>query len=141
MVMSFDLVTEKSGVVHIPDSITKLLRFTLNISKLGDSLVIYGSHNRVRGVWKMEHDGSFTKLFSFNTLSTLVRVSAFRMNGEPVIETIKFGESPGLEVYDPHSKRINNLGIHGEEESLFVGSYMESLLLLNYSDGYVFSQY
>ncbi|GJR80455.1 F-box/kelch-repeat protein-like protein [Tanacetum coccineum] len=144
MVMSFDLVTEKFGVVDFPDSIAKLLSFSLSISKLRDSLVIYGSYPEngkpVHGVWKMEHDGSFTKLFSINTLdSTLVRVSAFRMSGEPVIETIKSGEQHGLEVYDPCSKRINNLGIHGEEESLFVGSYMESLLLLNYSDGYVFS--
>nr|GFB60356.1 hypothetical protein [Tanacetum cinerariifolium] len=46
-----------------------------------------------------------------------------------------------LDVYDPCSQQIKNLGIFGElRESFFMGSYKESLLLLDRPDLHIYSE-
>nr|GEX13215.1 hypothetical protein [Tanacetum cinerariifolium] len=55
-------------------------------------------------------------------------------SGEPIVETLKeLGES-SVDVYDPPSEQIKNLEIYGEKGLFFMGSYKESLLLLDHSD-------
>ncbi|GJY03346.1 hypothetical protein Tco_0369286 [Tanacetum coccineum] len=43
-------------------------------------------------------------------------------------------ELAALEVYDPCSERISNLGIYGKKGSFFMDSYKETLLLLDELD-------
>ncbi|GKG34537.1 hypothetical protein Tco_0437233, partial [Tanacetum coccineum] len=63
----------------------------------------------------MEHDDSFTKLFTISTHDDSIRrILGFRKNGELVMETEKnfeIGSENGsaLEVYESCSKGIKNL--------------------------------
>nr|GEZ75162.1 hypothetical protein [Tanacetum cinerariifolium] len=105
-------------------------------SNLVESLVVYGSIY-VRGlescgVWVMQHDSSFKKLFSIG--APCKEILGFK---ESIIETsTNFLFSTTLDVYDPSSQQINNLGISG---TFSMGSYKESLLLLDHSDLHIYS--
>nr|GFA12979.1 hypothetical protein [Tanacetum cinerariifolium] len=131
-------------VVKLPDSLTKVLCSHCSVSKLNESLVVYGSI-KVQGagccgVWVMEHDLSFRKLFSIR--APLYTLFGFRKNGEPIFEIPNADEQfTTLNVYDPCSQKIKNLGISGLAASFFMGSYKESLLLLAHSDLHIYSSY
>nr|GEW08384.1 hypothetical protein [Tanacetum cinerariifolium] len=89
------------------------------------------------GVWVMENDSSFRKLFTIGAPAN--KVLGFRKNGEPIFEIGK--ESPPfttLDVYDPCSQQMKNLRISGVEGSFFMGSYKESLLLLDHLDSHIY---
>ncbi|GJW98386.1 probable LRR receptor-like serine/threonine-protein kinase isoform X2 [Tanacetum coccineum] len=92
-------------------------------------------------VWVMEHDSSFRKLFKIR--APLYKILGFRMNGEPIFELEEADEQfTTLNVYEPRSqqiKQIKNLGISVVGNSFFMGSYKESLLLLDHSDLHIYS--
>ena len=91
------------------------------------------------GVWVMEHDSSFRKLFTIG--AHVSKILGFSKSGEIIFETSK--EFPNvistINVYNPCSKQIKNLGISGVEGLFFMGSYKESLLLLDHSDLHIHS--
>ncbi|GKA76497.1 probable galacturonosyltransferase 7 isoform X2 [Tanacetum coccineum] len=139
MVVSFDLTVKKFKVVDFPDSLTNSLTkdwfLPVSVSKLRGSLIVSG-YTKVEeavhcGVWVMEHDASFRKLFTIG--APIHRILAFKESGEPFFEN---PNKDGLDVYDPCSQQIKNLGISGE--SFFMGSYKESLLLLNHLDSHIY---
>ncbi|GKA21173.1 probable galacturonosyltransferase 7 isoform X2 [Tanacetum coccineum] len=143
IIVSFDLITKEFKVVDLPDS----LRNDLNgarvfVSKLRESLVVYGSiyidGAEFCGVWVMEHDSSFKKLFTISIGAPVYCILGFRKSGEPIFETSKDMRVSTVDVYDPWSQQIKNLEIYGANGSFFVGSYKESLLLLNHSDSHIY---
>ncbi|GJU54645.1 reverse transcriptase domain-containing protein [Tanacetum coccineum] len=76
---------------------------------------------RVYGVWMMGEEGgvmtSFTKLFTIKIpdSSSTMTLLGFRKSGQPIMETGKEDEEfAALEVYEPCSGHINNLGIYGK---------------------------
>ncbi|GJW30048.1 F-box domain, cyclin-like protein [Tanacetum coccineum] len=106
-------------------------------SKLRESLVVYGSvyvdGAECCGVWVMEHDSSFRKLFTIG--ARVSEILGFSKSGETIFEIRKEGVSLAtLDVYDPCSHEIKNLEISGVDSSFFMGSYKESLLLLDHLD-------
>nr|GEZ53243.1 hypothetical protein [Tanacetum cinerariifolium] len=136
MVVSFDLITKEFKVVDLPDSLTNELYGSVSVSKLRESLVVYGSiyvdGAECCSVWVMKHDSSFKKLFTIG--APVYYILGFRKSGEPIVETLKeLGES-SVDVYDPSSEQIKNLEIYGEKDLFFMGSYKESLLLLDHLD-------
>ncbi|GJQ94762.1 F-box protein-like protein [Tanacetum coccineum] len=143
MIMSFDLIAKELKAIDLPDKITDAfptpIRFIL--SKLKGSLVVIVPHRQVK-VWKMEPDCSFTQLFTINTPDSYITdIVGFRKNGELLVETkewrgwpVLYNRESALEVYDPCSKQITNLGISGQNGTFFVSSYKETLLLLDHSD-------
>ncbi|GJW98382.1 probable galacturonosyltransferase 7 isoform X2 [Tanacetum coccineum] len=115
MVVSFDLITKEFKVVNLPDSLANELLFHISYSKLRGSLVAWG-HIEVEGalccgVWVMEHDSSFRKLF--NIAASFYKILGFGKNGEPILEILKANEHhfTTLNVYDTCSQQIKNLGI------------------------------
>ncbi|GJW83491.1 hypothetical protein Tco_0156636 [Tanacetum coccineum] len=143
MVVSFDLITKEFKVVNLPDALTNELLYHVSyFSKLRDSLVVSG-YIQVKGtvccgVWVMEHDPSFRNLFNIG--ASFYKILGFRKNGEPVFEIQKANELfSTLNVYDLCSQKIKNLGIYGVADSFFMGSYKESLLLLDHSDLHIYS--
>ena len=146
MVVSFDLITKEFKVVDLPDSLTKELRSCCFVSKLGESLAVYGYVKSEEGevssgVWVMEHDLSFRKLFTIGT--TVDKILGFKKNGETIIETRIVGEDTrftmlDVHVYDPYSQQIKNIGTFGIGDSFFVDSYKESLLLLDRLDSHIY---
>ncbi|GKD71705.1 reverse transcriptase domain-containing protein [Tanacetum coccineum] len=115
MIMSFDLIAKEIKLVDIPRSCILNNPFPIHffISKLRESLVLFVPNERVEipvcGVWKMEHDASFTKLFNIKTPNyTINNILGFRKNGELVMETQKEDEEfAALEVYDPCASVIS----------------------------------
>ncbi|GJU83586.1 F-box protein-like protein [Tanacetum coccineum] len=147
LILSFDLITHEFKEVNLPDS---LANRDISISKLNESLVVSALTNEVNGivygVWMMGMEGgvmtSFTKLFNIKKPDDLLisKVLGFKKSGEPIMETVKEDEQFAvLEVYEPCSQHINNLGIYGVFGSLFICPYKETLLLADHSDGYIFS--
>ncbi|GJQ94763.1 hypothetical protein Tco_0005902 [Tanacetum coccineum] len=127
--------------IHLPHDI---FGFAVSPVTNDPTIVMISYPNQVEipvcGVWKIEHDESFTNLFTISTPDyTINNILGFRKNGEHVMETQKEDEEfAALEVYDPGSERISNLGIYGEKGSFFMDSYKETLLLLNHSNGCVY---
>ncbi|PWA96090.1 F-box domain-containing protein [Artemisia annua] len=94
----------------------------------------------VCGIWMMK-DGvtrSFAKMFTVKVPGKTDRVSEFRKNGEGIRETEDGTKgSSRLEVYEPCSQHINDIGISGNSSSFAVTSYVETLLLFDRSDSVI----
>lgn len=135
LIMSFDLTNEEFTEVYLPDKLAHAL--ILSMSKLRESLAvlncIFEDEIPVYEVWIMNNDDqkSFTHLFSIKPQDALLQnVLGFRKSGEPVIEMLEDDEHSSLFVYKSHSEHID-IGITGDATEFFVGSYMETLLLLD----------
>ncbi|GJT58335.1 hypothetical protein Tco_0993389 [Tanacetum coccineum] len=92
----------------------------------------------------MVHDGvitSFTKLFTIDRRNLSVnKILGFRKSGEVIMENaMQIPKFAALEVYEPCSQDTEDLEIYGDADSFFMGSYKETLLLLDHSDGYIYS--
>ncbi|XP_076949292.1 F-box/kelch-repeat protein At3g06240-like [Bidens hawaiensis] len=133
VIISFDMTSEELTEVTLPDS----LEF-VSLSKLGESLVVVGQDEHSGyDLWMMRGGvpKSFTKLFSFKPNDDAI-VMGFQKSGELIIDVPEEGEGDRgqLAIYEPNSKRINNLGIVGFHGSFVVFNYMETLLLLDQPD-------
>ncbi|GJU15196.1 F-box protein-like protein [Tanacetum coccineum] len=146
MIVSFDLNAKEFKAINFPDTITNqsYMPTRLFISKLRESLVLFVPDRQV-GVWKMEHDCSFTKLFTFNTPErSITKILGFRENDEVILETFReeakqFGiYDSAVEVYNPWSRNIIKFPIYGQRNSFFISSYKETLLLLDHLDSSVY---
>ncbi|GJY03342.1 F-box protein-like protein [Tanacetum coccineum] len=140
MIVSLDLIAEEFRFVDIPRSICSLSSSThISISKIRKSLFLF-VNNIDSTIWKMGHNDSFTKLFTFNTPErSVTKILGFGKNGEALTTTEKEDKQfAALEVYYPSSEHISNLGIYGKDGSFYMSSYKETLLLLNHSDGCVY---
>nr|GEV62431.1 reverse transcriptase domain-containing protein [Tanacetum cinerariifolium] len=146
LILTFDLITHEFKEVHLPVSIVNQgqVPLDISISELNESLVVSAYTNevndgRVYGVWMMGVEGavmtSFKKLFTIKIPdSSTMTLLGFRKSGQPIMETGKEDEEfAALEVYEPCSEHINNLGIYGEKDSLFICPYKETLLLADHS--------
>ncbi|GKA01420.1 probable galacturonosyltransferase 7 isoform X2 [Tanacetum coccineum] len=145
MVVSFDLITQGFKVVNLPHTLKKESLMTrFSISKLRGSLVVckYKFAVEEAGVWVMGNDSSFRKLFTVRA-PRVDQILGFKKNGEVIFKTLKNPNGAGmftavLDVYDPCSQQIKNLGISGLNDSFFMGSYKESLLLLDHLDSHIY---
>ena len=141
MVVSFDLITKEFKVLNLPDSLTNESVLHVSVSKLKGSLVVYGdimAEEAVHcGVWVMEHDSSFRKLFTVG--AHVSKILGFTKNGETIIETRN--EEGRFSIYDPCSQQIKYFDISGGRDTSFMGFYKESLLLLDHSDFHIYSNY
>ncbi|XP_076912206.1 putative F-box protein At1g47790 [Bidens hawaiensis] len=149
-IISFDLTSEEFGEVDLPDGLASPRRVLgPRIFKLNESLAVLNyreddAGNGVCDVWKMLKNGgpkfSFTKLFTVTLNLDDGRIIGFLKNDQPIIAQpcLRGGiYTRKLEVYDPDSKHINDLGIYGS--AFMTTSYTESLLLLNYPDSIILS--
>ncbi|KAJ0818457.1 putative F-box associated interaction domain-containing protein [Helianthus annuus] len=146
LIISFDITSEELKEVSLPDTLATCNRENyLTISKLMNSLVVL-EHNEgemLYNVWMME-DGvskSFTKTFTICRLDDVAIprpfVLEFRKSGEPVIQVHRISGRRALVVYEPNSKRINNLGVNARR-FFDVTAYMETLLLLDQPDDFIY---
>lgn len=138
LIISFDMTSEEFREINLPDSLARQSRKNMSVSKIRESLVVVErvveANNQAFSVWMME-DGVlslFTKLFTFNiNTPNDASVLGFRKSGEPIIEIEEDPRTYTLVVYEPYSKRIDNL-VFGEIKGSFsVYLYTETLLLLH----------
>lgn len=147
VIVSFDLESEKFGQVRrLPECLlqTNFWRVTQVNESLGVLADDYDDHDnydevRVCGVWMMDFvTKSFTKMFTIKQPTDkwpyhgLFGVLGFRKNGEVIIEVREDDiKKARLEVCEPSSGRINDIGINGKSYKQSVSLYPETLLLLN----------
>ncbi|KAI3518047.1 hypothetical protein L1887_06398 [Cichorium endivia] len=138
LIMSFDMTNQEFGVVDLPESLSYQSDLTMFISKVRESLAVleYGANIRKRdcNVWVMDHDvpNLFTKLFTINAPYSSINTLAFTKSGEAIVEAKDYyKETAALVVYQPCSGHVNDIGLNANYGSFFVGSYMETLLLLD----------
>ena len=138
IVISFDFKSEKFGEVCLPERLVHAPY--LDVAKVNDSLGLleyyFEGEMSVCGVWTRK-DGAnkpFNKIYTIRVEGKPLygRVLGFRNNGEVVIELDddNYKESR-IELYEPLSGHISGVGINGNQCTFFVGSYMETLLLLD----------
>lgn len=153
MILSFDLIAKEFRAIDLPDKITKPPTSTLGLrlSKLKGSLFVFAlaKHLHSAKVWKMEPDCSFTQLFTINKPDlSMINIEGFTKNGELVVKTIidrqgLFGKKVrnfALNVYDPCSQQLSNLGVSGQHFVCFLGYYKETLLLLDHPDSCIYPE-
>ncbi|GJS85373.1 F-box domain containing protein [Tanacetum coccineum] len=148
-ILSFDLKSEKFVEVCIPEISGHT--YDLCLAKVNESLGLLEFYSEgglsVCGVW-MKKDGvnqPFTKIYTVKVEGKSVfsyRVLGFRNNGEVLLhldDDDDDDDSKGfpIEVYEPSSGCINSVGISGESHTFFMGSYMETLLLLDQSNSII----
>nr|XP_043632450.1 putative F-box protein At3g16590 [Erigeron canadensis]XP_043632451.1 putative F-box protein At3g16590 [Erigeron canadensis]XP_043632452.1 putative F-box protein At3g16590 [Erigeron canadensis] len=149
LIMSFDLTTKEFKAINLTDSLTIRLSSIQSISKLHDSLVLLEYQTEFVSlccwcVWMMEEQGDsrlFTKLYSINLPNaTIHQILGFRKIGELILETREeFEQHADIQIYKQNYEYTDNLGIDGEPYMFFMCSYMETLLLLDQSTGYIYS--
>ncbi|MFS8006006.1 putative F-box associated interaction domain-containing protein [Helianthus anomalus] len=149
LIISFDITSEEFKEVSLPDTLATFNRENyLTISKQMNSLVVLerNEEEMLYNVWMME-DGvskSFTKIFTICRLDDIAILTPFvlefRKSGEPVIQVDCISgrrDQVSLVVYEPNSKRINNIGVNASYFSDVI-AYMETLLLLDQPDDFIY---
>ncbi|KAL4578968.1 hypothetical protein LXL04_015103 [Taraxacum kok-saghyz] len=141
LILSFDMSTQEFREVELPESLAHQSYSNMSVSNLWDSLAVleYGTkmNKHVCNVWVADRGvrNLFTKIFTINAPYASIKTLGFTKSGQAIIEVKdSCKEEAALVVYEPCSGDINNIGIYGNCGSLFVGSYMETLLLVDKSD-------
>lgn len=133
LIVSFHMGDEVFHEVMLPNSLANDIVYDMSVSLLGDSLTAL-KYNKETGqesccVWVMRDYGvaeSWTKLYNISIPERLTRTIGFRKDGE-VILSLSNNE---LVSYDLVNSKIKELGIVGNIRSFYVGTYVESLVLL-----------
>ncbi|KAJ0818373.1 putative F-box domain-containing protein [Helianthus annuus] len=138
LIVSFDMTSEEFMEVSLPDSLARAKNNNLVISKLKESLTVVEmvkeAEKLVYCMWMMEHGGpnSFTKVFNINSPDASIEVVlGFRDNDEPIFKNTD-QDAHDVFVHELHSEHINCTLISCNGYSLYAGSYMETLLLLDH---------
>ncbi|KAK9285632.1 hypothetical protein L1049_024829 [Liquidambar formosana] len=128
------------GEMMLPTSLVHV--FGVSIAVYGESLVLlhYDVHlfDCCCCIWMMKEYGvveSWTKQFRIDIQAQLVNTVGLRKNAE-ILLAMNDGD---LVSYHPKTQRVKDLGIHGDtlhvSNSLYVGTYVESLVLLKGVNG------
>ncbi|XP_076936310.1 F-box protein CPR1-like [Bidens hawaiensis] len=137
LIIAFDITSEEFREIKHPGGLAQHCSRDLSICKLRESLVVLERHeeanNLVFNAWMMENGvtNSFTKLMTFSFTEPDVRMKGFKRTGEAIIEIVEDYRSRRLVLFDPSSKRIDELGLDVAKFPFFVQCYMETLLLLD----------
>ncbi|KAM7515379.1 hypothetical protein LguiA_004962 [Lonicera macranthoides] len=136
VIISFDLTNEELGVLMVPTSLQD--KRCLQIARFGESVSLVHCAYNSSVIWVMNEYGvgnSWTKLFTIDDpgRDKIGKVLHFRENGDILfvrqLDDFMFGQGD-LVSYDPKSKQIKDLGLHGHTNLFYVVTYMESLILL-----------
>ncbi|KAI3518051.1 hypothetical protein L1887_06403 [Cichorium endivia] len=146
--VSFDMTTHEFRMVDVPDNLAcRYSSGDLAIFKVSEALAVLKYNRMGTGgwhVWIMDHgvSNSWTKLVSIDNVpgERIRSLLGFTKRSQPIFERddVRAGRKSSMFVYEPCSQDINDIRIYGKQDSFFVGCYMESLLLLDQSDGSVY---
>lgn len=143
MLVCFDLVNLRFSVLDIPEPLRDWIPVPFYISKLGESIVIYGNiigeQWHTFCLWKLNLDGG-DKIKAFKTLFNIftphvLKLHGFTNTGDPIFESDKpYQMDHTLEVFQVRSQEFINLGVEADAGSFFMSPYNESLILLTHPD-------
>ncbi|KAF5754475.1 putative F-box domain-containing protein [Helianthus annuus] len=136
IIVSFDLVHEVFDEMPLPDALASQDIGNLAMSSRKGQLTMLEydmeKGKEACGVWVMKEygvPGSWEEMYVIRLPGMLRRVVGFRTNGDMVL-ALKNHEL----VYVECTGNVKSLGIYANIRSFFVGSYMESLILINQLD-------
>ncbi|XP_052184040.1 F-box/kelch-repeat protein At3g06240-like isoform X3 [Diospyros lotus] len=145
LIVAFDLNDEVFKEMRLPNELAQEYPVAMSIAACGELLSLFhyyqsSSSNRGCSVWVMEKygiDHSWTKLFNIELLQGVDLVLGSRKNGEFLVVT----KDEKLVSYDPDDEQFKDLGICRTCSfvlracSLYVSPYIESLILVDSSNG------
>ncbi|KAF3957205.1 hypothetical protein CMV_017754 [Castanea mollissima] len=137
-IFTFHIGDEIFHEMAVPKCVELVYDLNMNLAVLGGSLALIPWNRRNLGVeqysvWVMKEYGvaeSWTKIFDIDVGEGLGRVVGFTNNGEALVT--KDGK---LLFYNPSSRRTLNPHIYAQPASLYLDTYMDSLVLLNVEYG------
>ncbi|KAI3698746.1 hypothetical protein L2E82_42540 [Cichorium intybus] len=136
LIMSFDLVREVLDEMPLPDVLAHhpVSNLSINTRKGYLAMLEYDMKKKKEscGVWIMKEygvTGSWEKLYIIHLPGMLRNTVGFRRNGEMVV-VLKNHELVTVEC----TGNIKSLDIYGSIPSFFLGSYMESLIMISQVD-------
>ncbi|KAM7497941.1 hypothetical protein LguiA_022355 [Lonicera macranthoides] len=135
LIVSFDMRKETLGVVMAPPCVQKYLDWSMCVTVFGESLSFLHRYvDHCWWLWVMNEYcvvTSWTKKFVIDLGGHVGRPICFRENGDILLERrmSTFSSEAQLVSYDPKSKMIKNLEIHGMAGSFYADTYRESLVL------------
>ncbi|GJX62096.1 retrovirus-related pol polyprotein from transposon TNT 1-94 [Tanacetum coccineum] len=121
MIMSFDMNTEHFALIDIPNTLKNLLPIPFYISKLENSLVLFGNLigpvRQTFVVWFVEVNGgaitSFSNMYTIDIEQSL-KLLGFINLGEPIVEAQSpYNMANSLKVYQHFIQHFRHLGIEG----------------------------
>lgn len=136
VILRFHMDGEFFSTISLPHCLVNEFPQNLKIAMLGRTLSVlqcgwYPFGNRyVSSVWMLRNYDvleSWTKIVSVDPSQGLGMALDCRENGE-MLMTSRNGE---LVSYKPENQTVKGLGIRGAQDSFFLGSFVESLALLN----------
>nr|XP_043608839.1 F-box/kelch-repeat protein At3g23880-like [Erigeron canadensis] len=140
MILSFDLVSELFVEMMLPDALTcqNVLNLSITERKGCLAMMVYNLEKGMEscGVWVMREYGvigSWERMCVVRLPGLLRRSVGFRVNGDVVL-ALKNNEL----VFVDCDGNVKSLGIYGNIRSFFLGTYMESLTLINQMDGQIY---
>ena len=145
VIVVFDMVHEVfNKVMAVPESLERVKHLRMGVAVVGDgslalvpcSSVVVNDEVDSNSVWVMREYGvaeSWTRLFDFNVLGGIERVVGFKKNGEVLVVTNAYDHR--LLCYDPRSGTIWNPHILCPTGSLYLDTFVKSLVLLDVTDG------
>ncbi|XP_059663115.1 F-box protein At3g07870-like [Cornus florida] len=129
LIVSFDMGNEVFSKIMLPDALAGEHQSNLYITVVGECLSVFRYGIGSCCIWVMKEYGvvkSWTELVTVNLPGATDRTLGLRKNGEVLLSTTE----KILASYDPKTQQIKDLGIQGNRRSLYVDTYMETLVLL-----------
>lgn len=146
-VISFDLVTTRFHLIHIPDQLLRQIPLPFKVSSLGDKLILSGNTTGDEmfffSVWVLQVVGgtilSFTEYLNVPT-PTQMRLIGFHENVDPIIEVPnEDGCAANFVLYKIATGNFEPIGIPESDAGSFtMNPFIESLILLNHDDQMVY---
>ncbi|CAN4105034.1 unnamed protein product [Withania somnifera] len=134
LIVAFDLSDEIFVELQLPDCLVNGPPMQMNTAEFGESLAIYHydyyTWTPSCSIWVMKEYGvaeSWSKEFNVPLDPKPGKILGFRNDGE-ILLTRNTGQ---LVSYNPRTHEQTDVGIVGTENSFFMGTYEESLVLLN----------
>ncbi|GMI65691.1 hypothetical protein like AT3G06240 [Hibiscus trionum] len=130
IILSFDMVNERFSTLPLPEfdegfDISHHLEL-LNFNELLGAIV-YPREGTLKSFDILVMSGSWTKLFSIESVPGVERPLGFWKNGELFLES----SDDELVLFDPSTRGLKNLGFHAYKGTMHIIAYAESLVPLN----------
>ncbi|XWS52817.1 hypothetical protein CRYUN_Cryun11dG0104700 [Craigia yunnanensis] len=129
LILSFDMANEKFSTLPLPKFGGSLAQYYLQLLDFNGSLgaIVYPREGTEKSfdLWVM--NGSWTRQFSIESVSGVERPLGFWKNGELFLE----GSNDELFLFDPTTRKLENLGIHAYHNTMQLIAYVENLVPIN----------
>ncbi|KAL7215748.1 hypothetical protein ACSBR1_027817 [Camellia fascicularis] len=138
VILSFGFGDELFHEIELPETVAPTFPLQLGVHLVGTMIAVSfidnSANHKCVSIWVMKDYGvveSWTKQYNVDFQGGLTLVFGFRESGELLMGT----RGGDMVSYQPESKRIEKHGLRGVKGSFYASPYVESLVLLDGSNG------